>query len=134
MTNTKIPMSNKREKYTAEFQLRSSPDLLYNYLATASGLTAWFADDVTVNGDVYTFMWDGSPERAQMIRKKPGKLVKFQWLDRDAEEYLTFEIELDELTRDVALMVTDFENEDEIQEAKMVWQVSIDQLKSTIGG
>ncbi|MGB0892518.1 MAG: START-like domain-containing protein, partial [Flavobacteriaceae bacterium] len=41
---------------------------------------------------------------------------------------------VDALTKDVSLMVTDFsDDEDEVEEAKMLWENQIDELKHTIG-
>lgn len=123
-----------RVKYTLEFTTRAKPELIYNYISTASGLATWFADDVNVNGKMYSFIWDGAEEKAEQISKKINKMTKYKWLERDEDEFVMFEIVRDELTNDVALMVTDFEEEEDIDDAKAVWEVSIDQLKMTIGG
>jgi uncharacterized protein YndB with AHSA1/START domain len=130
--NTRV-MSH-RKKYQVEHQLRANPDLIFNYISTPSGLATWFADDVNVEGEIFTFIWNGSDEKARLVRKKQGKMVKFQWLGREDDEFLLIEIQQDELTRDVALIITDFEDEDEINRAKMVWDVSVDKLRKTIGG
>ncbi|MBI1184605.1 SRPBCC domain-containing protein [bacterium] len=123
-----------RVKYTLEFTTRAKPELIYTYISTASGLATWFADDVNVNGKMYTFIWDGAEEKAELVSKKINKMTRFKWLDREQDEYVSFEIVRDELTDDVSLMVTDFEEEDDVDDAKAVWEVSIDQLKMTIGG
>lgn len=124
---------NKRKQYTVEFTLNARPQLVYNYIATPIGLNVWFADDVSILGEVLTFTWEGSTEKARIVSKKFNKLFKLQWIERD-NEYLIFEIVKDELTGDVALLITDFDNDDEIDEAKMVWEASIEKLKQTIGG
>jgi hypothetical protein len=123
-----------RTKYSAEFPTRAKPELIYTYISTASGLQTWFADEVNVNGKIYTFIWDGAEEKAELVSKKINKMTKFKWLDRDEDEYVGFEIVRDELTDDVSLMVTDFEEEEDVEDAKAVWEVSMDQLKMTIGG
>ncbi|MCB0737811.1 MAG: SRPBCC domain-containing protein [Bacteroidetes bacterium] len=123
-----------RVKYTCEFPFRAKSELIYNYCSSASGLTDWFADDVRVNGKIYTFEWDGSDEKVEVVTKKINKMVKFKWIEREEDEFLIFEMVKDELTNDVSLMVTDWEEEDEVEDAKAVWEVSIDQLKSIIGG
>ncbi|MDQ3073314.1 MAG: START-like domain-containing protein [Bacteroidota bacterium] len=122
-----------RTKFTFEYPLNSSPSFLYSYLTTPSGLSDWFAEDVNVNGDVFTFKWEGSEEKAKLVTKRMNKYVKFQWLDRP-DEYFSFEIAQDELTGDVALVVTDFEEEEEVAAAHMIYQASIDKLRGTIGG
>ena len=124
----------ERVKFTLEHQINSSPEFLFPYLSTASGLSAWFADDVNVNGDIFTFFWEGSEERAKLVSKRVNKYVKFLWLERPETEYFSFEISQDDLTGDVALIITDFEYENDIKDTSMIYNVSIDQLKATIGG
>lgn len=124
----------ERKKYILEYPINSSPEFLYTYISTASGLTAWFADNVMVDGDIFTFVWEGSEERAKLVNKRMNKYVKFQWLERPENEYFTFEIDQDELTGDVALIITDFEYADEIKGATMIYDVSVERLRGTIGG
>jgi uncharacterized protein YndB with AHSA1/START domain len=123
-----------RTKFTIEYIVNASPGFLYSYLSTASGLATWFADDVRINGDIYTFAWEGSEDKAKLLNKRLNKYVKFQWLGRDDNEYFSFEINQDELTGDVAILITDYENESELHEAQMIYDVSIDKLRQTIGG
>lgn len=124
-----------RVKFSIEYVLHSSPAFLFSYISSASGLATWFADDVKIDGDIFTFSWEGSEEKAKLLSKRTNKMVKFQWIGRgDAHEFFSFEIDQDELTGDVALIITDFENEGEIHEAQMIYDVSIDRLKQTIGG
>lgn len=124
----------ERVKFTLEYIFNSSPEFLYSYISTASGLAIWFADDVQINGDIYTFIWEGSEEKAKLLSKRINKYVKFQWMNRENGEYFSFEIDQDDLTGDVALVITDFENADELHEAQMIYDVSIDRLRQTIGG
>lgn len=123
-----------RVKYTCEFPFRAKAELIYNYCSSASGLTDWFADDVRINGKTFTFEWDGADEKAELVSKKLNKMAKYKWIEREEEEYLIFEMVKDELTNDVSLMITDYEEEEEVEDAKAVWNVSVDQLKSIIGG
>ena len=122
-----------RKEYKVEFPVRAKPELVYNYLSDPTGLVAWFADDVTVNGDLYNFFWEGSAEKARLVQRKPNKLVKYKWLERDEDEFLTFEIEKDDLTGDTSIIISDFDNEEELEEAKLMWESVIEQLKGTIG-
>jgi uncharacterized protein YndB with AHSA1/START domain len=130
---TKVQM-RERKKFTLEYPVNASPEFLYSYISTASGLATWFADDVNVDGDIYTFIWEGSEERAKLLSKRMNKYVKFQWIDRGENEFFSFEIDQDELTGDVALVITDFEYPDEIKGTTMIYDVSIDKLRGTIGG
>jgi uncharacterized protein YndB with AHSA1/START domain len=124
----------ERRKFQLEYQINASPEFLFTYISSPSGLSEWFADNVNVNGDIYSFSWEGSEEKAKLLSKRTNKFVKFQWMDRPENEYFLFEIEQDELTGDVALIVTDFEYESEIRGTTMIYDVSIDKLRQTIGG
>ncbi|MDZ4839961.1 MAG: START-like domain-containing protein [Bacteroidota bacterium] len=124
----------KRKKYTMEFVINSSPEFLYTYISTPTGLSAWFADDVNLDAETMTFFWEGSQETARLLSNRTNSMVKFQWVERDESEYFLFQIHQDELTGDTSLFVTDFEEEDEIDEAKMIYTVAVDRLRDTIGG
>ena len=43
-------------------------------------------------------------------------------------------IRIDDLTKDVALLVTDFADEGEEDEIQLMWDNNIDKLKKAIGG
>ncbi len=128
-------MSDK-VKYEMEFEVKSSTSVLFNMISTASGLSEWFADNVNLKDDLFIFIWDGSEEEAKLLGKKKGESIKFQWLE-DFEEgektYFEMAIKIDELTNDVALIVTDFADEDELEEAQLLWTNQIAELKMTIG-
>lgn len=123
-----------RVKFQSEFVINSSPSLLYNYISNPSGLSEWFADNVNSRGDKYTFIWDGDEEVAFLIKSKQDAYVRFQWEDDEDTKYF-FELNIieDDLTGDVALMITDFSEEDEIEESKLLWESQIDDLKKILG-
>jgi uncharacterized protein YndB with AHSA1/START domain len=123
-------------RYEIEFPINSSPQLLYQYISTPSGLSEWFADNVNSRGEFYTFIWNDSQEKARLASKKSGEKVKFRWIDdnnKDTEYFFELQILVDELTKDVSLMVVDFALEDEIQEATQLWENQISDLKHVIG-
>ncbi len=115
-----------------EYVINCSPKVLYNRLSTASGLTEWFAEDVHVKGKKYTFIWSNSEEVAVMTLQKENKLVRFSWVD-EVDSYFEFRISQDELTGDVSLIVIDFAEEDEVEEAKGLWDTQISDLKQALG-
>ena len=125
-----------KEKFEMEFVIQASPSLIYQYISTPSGLSEWFADNVNSRGELFTFIWDGSEEQAKLLSKKSGERVKFRWLVDDEEGsnyYYEIRIQVDEITKDVSLMITDFAEEDEIDEAKMLWDNQISSLKQVLG-
>jgi len=121
-------------KFEIEFPIHASPSLLYQYFSSPSGMEEWFADKVNSRGKVMTFFWDDSEEQATILAKKSDQQVKYKWLEsEDDDSYFEFRIEVDELTKDVSLIVTDFAEEDEVEESKMLWENQIDELKHKIG-
>ncbi len=123
-------------RYELEFQVNSSPQLLYQYISTPSGLSEWFADNVNSRGEYFVFIWNDSEERARLTSKKSGEKVKFRWLDetdKDTDYYFELRILEDEITKDVSLMVVDYAEEDELEESALLWENQIADLKHVIG-
>ncbi|MDO6674970.1 START-like domain-containing protein [Tenacibaculum sp. 1B UA] len=122
-------------KFELEFPIHASPSMLYQYFATPAGLEEWFADRVNSRGKLITFIWDDSEEEAKIITKKTDERIKFKWTESEGDDsYFEFKIQVDPLTKDVAVIVTDFaDDEDDAEEAKMLWQNQIEELKHTIG-
>ena len=128
-------MENKI-KYELEFPINSSPQLLYQYISTPSGLSEWFADNVNSRGEFFTFMWDDSEEKARVTAKKSGEKIKFRWIDEnnnDTDYYFELRILEDEITKDVSLMIIDYAHEDELEESYLLWENQISDLKHVIG-
>lgn len=130
-----IPMEEKI-KFEMEFPIHASPQLLFQYISTPSGLSEWFADNVNSRGEVFTFIWNDSEEKARLLSKKTGERIKFRWLEDEEDEasyYFEIKIQVDDITKDVSLIVTDFIEEDEMEEAKMLWDNQISDLKQVLG-
>lgn len=125
-----------KTKFELEFVVQASPQLLYQYLFTPSGLSEWFADNVNSRSDKYQFFWDDSEEEALLIKKKSNEFVRYRWLndEEDQEEYFfEMRIQVDEITKDVSLIVTDFCDEDDEEDAKLLWDNQISDLKKVLG-
>ncbi len=125
-----------KTKFDVEYPITASPQLLYQYISTPSGLTEWFADDVNSRGEFFTFIWADSVEKANLVSKKTDEQVKFRWLEEEDEEtdyFFELRIVLDELTKDVVLMVTDFAEENEIKDQTQLWDNQIADLKKVLG-
>jgi len=122
-------------KYTLEFPINSSVNILYNRLSSASGLSEWFADDVIINDKIFTFFWDGSDQTAKLLKLKTNQFIRFKWEDNDTQEnYFEFLIQVDELTSDVCLIITDFaEDKQDQEEQTELWSKQISLLKRAIG-
>ena len=124
----------RKIKYEMEFPLQVSPTLLYQYLSTPSGLSEWYADNVNSRGENFSFIWSQSEEKAKLLSRKSPERVKFRWLEDENEQaYFEMRIQVDEITQDVSLIVTDFAYEDEIEEGKMLWENMIGNLRQVLG-
>lgn len=127
---------SEKIKYELEFVVQSSPQLLYQYISTPSGLSEWFSDNVNSRGELFTFIWDDSEEDAKLLSKKSGERIKFRWVEdeNDGNDYFfELRIQVDEITKDVSLMVTDYSDDDEMDESKMLWDNMIGNLKQVLG-
>ena len=121
-------------KYEMEFPIHASPSLLFQYISTPSGMQEWYADNVNSRGEFFTFIWEGSEEKAKLVSKNNGQSIRFQWLDdEDTDYYFEMRIQVDAITKDVSIMVTDFAEDDEIEEGKMLWENMISELKQLLG-
>ena len=120
-------------KYELEFQIRSSVSILFDCLSTPSGLSEWFADDVNCNRNIYTFIWGDSEQEAELLTSSKNHVVKFHWLDLPENTFFEFKIEIDGITNDVVLKVTDFAEEDEVEEGKDLWTSQINTLMKQLG-
>lgn len=121
-------------KYEMEFPIHVSPALLYQYISTPSGMSEWYADNVNSRGEFFTFIWSESEEEAKLLSKKSPERIKFKWMeDEGTEYYFELRIQVDEITKDVSLIVTDFAEEDEVEEGKMLWENMVSELKQILG-
>jgi uncharacterized protein YndB with AHSA1/START domain len=122
-------------KFELELPINASPSMLYQYISTPSALQEWFAEKVNSRGKIFSFIWDGVEEQAELVLKKSDERVRFKWLEsEDEDSYFEIKIQVHSLTNDVSLVVTDFvDDEDEIEEAKQLWENQIEELKHVIG-
>ena len=126
----------EKQKYQIEFPINSSKGVLFNSFSTPSGLAEWFCDDVNIKKDVHTFVWEGSEEAARLVSKKRDEFAKFRWMEDEDDglnTYFEFRIKVDGLTGDTALVITDFAEEDEIEDGKELWEAQVDKLKRVLG-
>ncbi len=123
-----------RRKIELEYIFSSSVKVLYSRLSTAAGLSEWFADDVFQKGGQFIVIWNGVEHVATLIEAKPNSHVYFRWDDaEDEKEYFGFKIQVEPLTGEVALIITDFTDEDEIADAIDLWDKQMDILHRNLG-
>ena len=125
-----------KTKVQYEYNMHCLSEILYEYLASAEGLSEWFADNVNSRGEFFTFIWDDSEEKAKLASKKSGERIKFKWLEEDGTEtdyFFEMKILEDEITKDVSIVISDFAHSDELEESKLLWENQISDLKHVLG-
>jgi uncharacterized protein YndB with AHSA1/START domain len=132
---SKAKATASKVKYSVEFQVKSSPRILYNHVSTPDGLEGWFADKVTLRDGDYIFHWGTQQQRAKLVSKRDNQMVRFKWItdDHKDETYFQFDIVEDDITGDIALVVTDFSPEDEKEQNTRLWSSQIHELMHSIG-
>ena len=124
-----------RFKFELEYNLNCSPKVLFSRLSTPEGLGEWFAEQVNVDGDLFSFYWNSSESTARLSALKENKLVRFEWvgMENEEENYFEFRINVEELTSELALIITDFAETDEKEDAIYLWDSQINDLKRILG-
>ena len=125
-----------KEKYELEFLLKTSPRILEKLINTPDGLSEWFADDVNIIDDIYSFEWDGNLEDARVLQNNPNSRIRWRWLS-DEEENLDVYFEIayivDPMTASVSLQITDFADPSDKESSIMLWNQQVNDLKRVIG-
>jgi len=124
-----------KKKIVLEYTLNSSPKVLFPRLSTPGGLSEWFADNVNITGNQYSFYWDNSEQKADIIQRKENKYIRFRWIDSTEPEahWFEFRISTDELTGDTALIITDFAEDEDKDSTIELWNSQIARLKHVLG-
>jgi uncharacterized protein YndB with AHSA1/START domain len=124
-----------KSKYELEYNFNCSPKVLFSRLSTPEGLSEWFADEVNAKGDLFSFSWNRSVLKARLSALKENKLVRFEWIvngNKDSD-YFEFRINREELTGDIALIITDFAEAEEKEDSMDLWDSQIQDLKRLPG-
>lgn len=125
-----------RVKFELEYTLNCSPKVLFPRLSTPEGLGEWFADDISVEGDTFNFVWNKTCTRARLAALKENRLVRFEWIcaeEEEEENYFEFRINIDDITGDLALIIIDFAEPEEKEDAVFLWDSQITDLKRLLG-
>lgn len=122
-------------RYELEYALNCSSKVLFTRLSTPEGLSEWFADDVSVDRDIFTFIWGKVKSRARLIAIKENKFVRFEWIDDTNEEsnYFEFRINISEISGSLALIIIDFSDPEEKEDAISLWNTQIEDLRRVLG-
>ncbi|MBE9462885.1 START-like domain-containing protein [Dyadobacter subterraneus] len=125
-------------KFITEFELRSSPKVLFPYISTPSGLEQWFAEKVIVMPNQrFDFQWDGDSHIAKQTGLRINKGVKFEFENTSPDEldnnHLEMKLEVSELTQTTFLRVIDYSSNKDEAELISLWNGFMDNLKEIVG-
>lgn len=125
----------KKEKFQIEYVFdKGSKNSLWNHISTSSGLSEWFADDVSINDNIFSFSWDGHVTNAEVVRMNPGVNIRFRWLDEeDPEAYFELRLHTIELTGGIMLEITDFAEKGDKDNAINIWDSQVKTLCRILG-
>jgi len=122
-----------KQLYTLEFPVRCSPVILYEFLASPAGLQEWFADRVDDRDNIFSFTWNGTIEKAEVLEKEQDKFIRFHWLNAPKEEFFEFKIEKSEVTNQTILVIKDFAEKKEIKDQSRLWDYQVKELFHRLG-
>jgi START-like superfamily domain len=124
---------SKKQLFTIEYPIRCSPSILYEFLSTPAGLQEWFADKVDERDNIFSFSWNGSVEKAEIMEGEELKFVRYHWVDAPKEEFFEFRIEKSEVTNQTILIIKDFADKKDIKDQSQLWNYQIKDLMHRIG-
>lgn len=122
-----------KQLFTIEYSVRCSPSILYEFLATPAGLQEWFADTVDERDQVFSFTWNGTTDKAEVLEAETDKLIRFHWLHTPKNEYWEFRIEKAEVSNQTILLISDFAEKKEIADQKRLWDFQMKDLFHRLG-
>ncbi|HEX4375090.1 MAG TPA: START-like domain-containing protein [Puia sp.] len=124
---------SKKQLFTLEYPVRCSPGILYEFLSSPSGLQEWFADKVDERDKVFSFSWNGSTDKAEVLETELDKFIRFHWTNAPKEEFFEFRIEKSEVTNQTILIIKDFADKKDIKDQSLLWGSQVKDLFHRIG-
>jgi uncharacterized protein YndB with AHSA1/START domain len=124
---------SKKLLFTLEFPVRCSPSILYEFLSTPAGLQEWFADKVDERDNVFSFSWNGTTDKAEVMESEPEKFIRFHWVHQPKDEYFEFRIEKSEVTNQTILVIKDFADKGEVKDQSQLWDYQVKDLFHRLG-
>ncbi len=118
------------KKFTMEYGLKTTPRLLYTAISTPEGLSRWFADMVDTMEDVFLFKWEGSEQRARLVKFKENEFVQFMWLDSGHDDHLMeMRITNEPVSSELALTITDYAEDADLDFNQRLWDAQVKKLQ-----
>ncbi len=124
---------SKKVLYTLEYPVRCSPGILYEFLRTPAGLQEWFADKVDERDGMFSFSWNGTEDKAELLESEADKFVRFRWDYMTKDEYFEWRIDKSEVTNQTILVISDFAEKKEIKDQSQLWEYQVKELFHRLG-
>jgi uncharacterized protein YndB with AHSA1/START domain len=124
---------SKKTQYTLEYPVRCSPGILFEFLSTPAGLQEWFADKVNERDGIFSFSWNGTDEKAELLESEEDKYIRFRWLHSAKDEFFEFSIDKSEVTNQTILTIKDFAEKKEVKDQSQLWEYQVKDLFHRLG-
>jgi uncharacterized protein YndB with AHSA1/START domain len=125
----------KRVPFKIDFLFRASTIIVYRFLTTPDCLIRWFCDKSDIVDGQYVYSWDGEDEIATIIEDVEGEFLKLQWEEAESDdEFLEFKISRSPVTGETLLEITDWCDDDEIEDQQQLWSTQMNSMKKEMGG
>jgi uncharacterized protein YndB with AHSA1/START domain len=122
-----------KQLFSIEYPVRCSPNILFEFLSTPAGLQEWFADKVDERESVFSFSWNGSTDKAEVLEMEPEKFIRFRWTYSPKNEFFEFSIEKSEVSSQTILVIKDFAEKKDIADQTRLWDVQVHDLFHRLG-
>jgi uncharacterized protein YndB with AHSA1/START domain len=135
-----MPATTTKRRFEREYSINASLKILFPYIASASGLSQWFCDDVRLDPDHrLNMVWDKQSHFAEIVAQRPGRSIRYVFLDEQKRplldaNYLDFTLEASRITDEVFLRVTDYSDHTDTQEQQELWEGLVGKLRDQVGG
>lgn len=124
----------KKELYKVNYELKNgSVGVLWKLISTSAGLSEWFAEDVKQDGNIYSFQWGKTTQKARVISITPNSFIRFRWEDEPEEFYFELRIDYSDLTGGIILIITDFAEPIEKKGSIELWNAQVETLTRRSG-
>ena len=124
---------SKKVMFTLEYPVRCSPAILYEFLRNPSAIQEWFADKVDERDGVFSFSWNGTEEKADLLESEDDKFIRFRWHHMAKDEFFEWRIQKSEVTNQTILVIKDFADKKEIKDQSQLWDYQVKDLFHRLG-
>lgn len=107
--------------------------ILWKMIATPQGLSEWFSENCDRTDDKFVFSWGNDVETATVLDEEEYRFLRLRWEESGEDEYFQFTIDISQFTQEVTLQITDFCDEDELEDTELLWNKQIADLKKCAG-